>query len=250
MGEIMLKPYYVANVSGGKDSLYMLQHILDNPSKYPLDAAFHAELEIDYPFVSDVVGKMETICNMVGIPFFRVKPPVSWQSLYEKYGFPSRRRRWCNNKYKLECANLLEQMIKKQNKYCVHYIGLCADEPKRFAYDIGKIADGQTIIYPLAEDGIKESDILIWARKMEIFGGFYKICDRQGCMLCPMIQYKEMAYQMIKYPDMAKNFWDYVFSEWRKGYNVLRGDKYTPDYVYNRVITKYVPMVKEMLERG
>ena len=55
-------------------------------------------------------------------------------------------------------------------------------------------------------------------------------------MMCPMLQYKEMAYQMVKYPEESKFFWREVFKMWNDhGINVLRGDKYTPDYIYNRV---------------
>lgn len=34
--DIILQPTYWASVSGGKDSLYMLNLILNNPQKYPL----------------------------------------------------------------------------------------------------------------------------------------------------------------------------------------------------------------------
>ena len=40
-----------------------------------------------------------------------------------------------------------------------HYIGLCADEQRRFKYDIGKW-HSQDVCYPLAEEGISEHQIL------------------------------------------------------------------------------------------
>ena len=46
MGEIALRPSYWASVSGGKDSLYMLKLILNNPDKYILDGVCHFELEV------------------------------------------------------------------------------------------------------------------------------------------------------------------------------------------------------------
>ena len=46
-GEIALRPSYWASVSGGKDSLYMLNLILHNLDKYPLNGVCHFELEID-----------------------------------------------------------------------------------------------------------------------------------------------------------------------------------------------------------
>ena len=66
-GEIALRPSYWASVSGGKDSLYMLNYILHNLDRYPLDGVVHFELEIDYPFIHDVIDYMESECNMGGM---------------------------------------------------------------------------------------------------------------------------------------------------------------------------------------
>ena len=59
-GEIALRPSYWASVSGGKDSLYMLNYILHNLDRYPLNGVVHFELEIDYPFIHDVIDYMES----------------------------------------------------------------------------------------------------------------------------------------------------------------------------------------------
>lgn len=247
---IILRPKFMANVSGGKDSLYMLYHILQNPEKYPLDMAVHFKLEIDYPFVSDVIGAMKKICDKAGIPFYEIQPRRSWQELYERYGFPSRIKRWCNDMYKLDCKAQIDSYVRSLNCRPVHYIGFCADEVKRFKYEIGKIQEGQQVIYPLAEDGLTEDKILEWARNEPLFNGFYKVNERQGCMYCPMMQYKEMAYIMIKYPEDSARFWEYIFKEWReRGFNCLRGDKYTPDYIYNRIKSYWVPKVEEILKQ-
>ena len=40
-GEIALRPSYWASVSGGKDSLYMLNDNLHNLDKYPLNGVVH-----------------------------------------------------------------------------------------------------------------------------------------------------------------------------------------------------------------
>lgn len=61
--KIALRPSYWASVSGGKDSLYMLNLILHNLDKYPLDGVCHFELEIDYPFIHEVIDYMESECK-------------------------------------------------------------------------------------------------------------------------------------------------------------------------------------------
>ena len=88
--ELVLKPSHWASVSGGKDSLYMLNLILHNLDKYPLDGVVHFELEIDFPFIKNVIDYMESECKKYGITFIRIKPRTTWKELYNKYGFPIR----------------------------------------------------------------------------------------------------------------------------------------------------------------
>lgn len=84
--EIALRPSYWASVSGGKDSLYMLNLILHHLDRYPLDGVVHFELEIDYPFIKDVIDYMESECKKHGIRFVRIKPRKTWDELYhQKY---------------------------------------------------------------------------------------------------------------------------------------------------------------------
>lgn len=59
--DIVLRPSYRASVSGGKDSLLMLKLILENPDKYPLDGVVHFELEIDFPFIHNVIDYTDNI---------------------------------------------------------------------------------------------------------------------------------------------------------------------------------------------
>ena len=91
MEALELKPSYWASVSGGKDSLLMLKLILENPVKYPLNGVVHFELEIDYPFIKDVISYMKKEVEKLGIPFVCIKPRTSWIEWYKKYGFPTRK---------------------------------------------------------------------------------------------------------------------------------------------------------------
>ena len=138
--ELVLRPSYWASVSGGKDSLYMLNYILHNLDRYPLDGVVHFELEIDYPFIRNVVDYMESECNRFGIRFVRIKPRKTWEELFytinpktgHYYGFPTRTIRWCNSAYKLDAIRQLSEWLNSIGFYVVHYIGYCADEERRF----------------------------------------------------------------------------------------------------------------------
>lgn len=198
--DLSLNPIHYASVSGGKDSFYMLNLILNNPHKYPLDMVVHFELEIDWEWAKNVIDLMEDRCTKAGIKFVRIKPRISWNELYEKYDVPTRTSRWCNNMYKLDCKKQLNEWIASQNCRPIAYIGLCADEQKRFKYEIGDWKN-QDVCYPLAEEGIYEYDILSWAKNIDIFNGWYRIFKRQGCMICPNLTRLEMAYLLKNYPD-------------------------------------------------
>lgn len=88
---LMLRPSYWASVSGGKDSLYMLYYILQNLDRYPLDGVVHFELEMDFPFVRDVIDYMESECQKYGITFIRFKPRIAWDEWYKNGDI---RQRW------------------------------------------------------------------------------------------------------------------------------------------------------------
>lgn len=253
MNEIALRPSYWASVSGGKDSLYMLNLILHNLDEYPLDGVCHFELEIDYPFIHDVIDYMEDECKRFGIPFMRFKPRKTWEELYEKYGFPTRVARWCNSIYKLDCAKQMEEWLNSLGYYTVSYIGYCADEEKRFSK---RALLKRTERYPLVEGGVLESSILEWAKTQPIFNHFYETNKRCGCMYCPMSSYLNYAYLYKYYPD---NF-HYMIEKMReteamrekeigRPFSVISSNpKYNADYLDNIIKTKWIKKLNDMEE--
>lgn len=194
-----LRPEFWASVSGGKDSLFMLKLILDHPEEYPLNGVVHYELEIDYPFIHDVIDYMESECKRYGIQFWRIRPRKTWAELLEKHGFPTKRARWCNSEYKLDGDRQLREWLKSKGVRPVMYIGFCADEEKRFKAEL--FDRDARYIYPLAEHDIEEATILEWAKTVPIFNDFYKMQRRCGCMWCPLQSYGASAYTREKYPE-------------------------------------------------
>ena len=250
---ISLRPIHYACVSGGKDSLYMFRLLCNHQDKYPLDMVVHFELEIDYPFVKNVTDYIESCCNKLGIKFVRIKPRKSYYKLVEEKGMPSRACRWCNNTYKLDCEKQLKDWIKEQNCRPVAYIGLCADEQNRFKYTVGNIIDGQDVVYPLAEEHINENDILEWAKDVTLFDNWYKIFKRQGCMFCPNMTYKELAYLSLIYPNEYKWFMEEnIKTEHKHNSGIFQSNpKYRCEYIMKIVNDKYVPLlIDEFIEKG
>lgn len=95
----------------------MLNYILHNLDRYPLDGVVHFELEIDYPFLHNVIDYMETECKRAGIQFVRIKPRKTWEELYDKCGFPTRKVRWCNGHYKLDAKRQLSEWLNEVGFY-------------------------------------------------------------------------------------------------------------------------------------
>lgn len=203
--DVTIRPIHYACVSGGKDSLFMLGLILSSPDKYPLDCVVHYELEIDWPWCNAVIDEMEKRCSKIGIPFYRIKPSKTWNELYEKYDIPTRRCRWCNSDYKLNAEKQVIKWIESQSCRPIAYIGFCKDEEKRFKYQIGEW-EKEAVCYPLAEEGYEESTILEWAKTQPIFNDWYKYFTRQGCMICPMLTRKELAYLYKYHPNKFEDW--------------------------------------------
>lgn len=248
--ELELKPSYWASVSGGKDSLYMLKLLLDNRDWYPLDGVIHFELEIDYPFIKDVVDYMEKECLARGVKFVRIKPRNSWEELYNKYGFPSTRFRWCNGKYKLDAAAQLEDWLNRNGYYTVSYIGYCKDERQRYEK---RNTQGKEI-YPLVEFNVYEKDILDWAKHQPIFNNFYITHRRCGCMYCPMVSRLDFAYLYKYYPDKfqymiekMKETEKMVEEKTGKPFSCIDGKaKYNAAYLENSIKTNWIHKLNEM----
>lgn len=247
--ELVLTPTYWASVSGGKDSLYMLNLILHNLDIYPLTGVAHFELEIDYPFIKDVINYMENECNKHNIKFVRIKPSKTWSELYSKYGFPTCKARWCNSNYKLDAKNQLEKYMRELGHNVVWYIGYCADEQSRF-----NKRNNIKEVYPLVNFNINENVILEWAQRQNIFNNYYKTNKRCGCMYCPMSSFLNLAYLYKYYPD---NF-TFMIDRMRETEKIREielgrpfsckssNPKYNADYVENIVKTKWYKKLIEL----
>ena len=246
--EIALRPSYWAAVSGGKDSLYMLNLILHNLDKYPLTGVVHFELEIDYPFIKDVINYMENECNRFGITFVRIKPRKSWYELYDKYGFPNRNLRWCNSRYKLDAFKQLDEYMRSLGYYTISYIGYCKDEERRYSKRTTAFER-----YPLVEEGVEENTILEWAKTQKIFNNYYKTNNRCGCMFCPMASRMSFAYLYKYYPDKFR----YMIEKMRetekrvaeligRPFSVTTSNpKYNADYLENIIKTKWIHILNK-----
>lgn len=238
---------YWASVSGGKDSLLMLQMILNRPEQYPLNGVVHFELEIDYPFIMAIIDDLERECQKRGLKMYRIKPRKSWEELYKNNGYPTRLARWCNSKYKMDAQRQFVKWQKDLNTIPYFYIGYCYDEEQR--YSKGKSNE----IYPLVDLKITENSILKWAQKQEKFKNYYKTNRRCGCMMCPLSSYISFAYCFKYYPNFyykqlarMKETEQRLSKRYGCKFSVTSGEgKYDSEYLDYIVKTKWVKILEE-----
>jgi len=229
--------------------LFMLNYILHNLDRYPLHGVVHFELDIDYPFIKNVIDYTEKQCTKQGIVFYRIKPRKSFKELYDKYGFPTIKKRWCNDRYKMDAQKQLTEFLKQNSCKPIFYIGYCYDEVKRYQ----KRKTGAEI-YPLVEAKIEEDVILEWAKIQPIFNDYYKFNRHCGCMFCPMQSMLSSAYLLKYYSKqyeemitMAKATEQSRESERGGPFSVWRKDrKYNTEYRDKRVREVWLPKIEEI----
>lgn len=182
---------YVASISYGKDSLYMLE-VIHNSGR-PLDRIITVDvwatenISADLPDVVEFKKKCdEFILNRYGITVEHIKSDITFNDGFYRvrgdkakqhnrgkiYGFPMRRGSWCNSDLKMRAIRKLT------NAEDTQYVGIAYDEPAR----LGRLRAQD--IAPLAEDFITEKDCYAWCRKNSMLSPSYSQGRRDGCWFC------------------------------------------------------------------
>lgn len=180
---------HILSLSYGKDSLACLGAIEE--LGWPLDRIIHAELwatdtiPADVPPMLEFKAKADAIIKKrYGIEVERVRGKWDYQAYFYKVrgekskhadcinGFPMQRRNWCVGRLKTE------PMAKLQGRNNVIYIGIAADEPKRFH----TLTDNKKS--PLVEAGWDEAKCWHWCEENDLLSPIYTTATRGGCWFC------------------------------------------------------------------
>lgn len=206
----------VLSLSYGKDSLACLGAI--EQLGLPLDRIVHAEvwatdtIQADLPPMVEFKAKADAIIkerwgfevehyaaqNVDGI----FKNKVSFDDVFYKTldkgkytgaikGFPISIGRWCQ-KLKLKAVEL----ARNENRDCIGYLGIAADEPNRFS----NLSDKQ--ISPLVEIGWTEADCRKWCEDNDLLSPIYTSSARGGCWFCPVQPLQQLRILRKSYPDL------------------------------------------------
>jgi len=218
-GSFTGEPKYVASVSWGKDSVYMLYLILNNPRRYPLDHVvfvntgmeFDALLSVRDQFLPELINR--------GIPYTEID--ISDEFIFNMFSRGVCRKGtdevhrtgygWCGGACRWGTSMKLQALNKfYKNEFdsndIVEYVGIAYDEQERME----RAVCGCGIkIYPLAECEITEAMCLDACYKKGIFWEeegikLYEIMDRLSCFCCrnkSLRELKAIYYHLPKYFD-------------------------------------------------
>lgn len=203
---------YIASVSFGKDSLAMLLMLIEK--KYPLDYVVFYDTGVEFDSIYSVRDSVREKLGGLGIEYVELHPREPfWVSMlireikYRKkdgyhYGFS-----WCGGNCRWGTAEKLRaiRMFEKSlNDDVTDYVGIAADEPKRF----GKAMSGGKTL-PLVEWGMTENDCLNLCRKNgytwdEDGVNLYDVLDRVSCWCCRNKNLKELRNIYLHLPKYWK----------------------------------------------
>ncbi len=201
---------YVLSLSYGKDSLACLGAI--EQLGWPLDRIVHAEvwatdtIPAELPPMVEFKAKAdEIIYKRWGIKVERFRAKNTFESgFYLKrgrtglkskytgriYGFPMVRGQWCLQQLKMPAIR------QATNPKSVQYIGIAADEPKRF----GSLCE--TKRSPLVEAGWTEAMCREWCERNDLLSPIYTTATRGGCWFCHNQGIQQLRQLRRGYPEL------------------------------------------------
>lgn len=184
---------YVANLSGGKDSLAMVLRIM--AEGLPLTKVVNFDEGVNFNAVTNNVDRIERDIKAYGAELVRLKPrqPFLLTMMAQpvrggvRFGYD-----WCGGR----CRWMTAEKVRTINAYLatlgefVQYVGIAADEAQRMKDECGKV-------YPLIEWGMTEADCLAYCRASgyhwdEDGTDLYDVLDRASCWCCGNKNLKEL----------------------------------------------------------
>ncbi len=217
-----MKETYIANISGGKDSVAMCLRLVEE--NVPVDHFVFCDTGWEYPECYEAIErfeqitgrKVERLTRSDGEDFvFRAAHKVKRRPAKGRqvgYGFPNIFRRWCTNDLKIVPIKAFDRKFKNP----IHLIGIAADEGKRIRSDPKRR-------YPLVEWNMTEADCLAYCRERGFFPNGkspYDHIDRMSCFCCPLSNLKQVEYLVKHRPELwARIKWleKEIGEPWKRG---------------------------------
>jgi len=208
---------YVASVSFGKDSVWMLYWILMHPEKYPLHHVVFVNTGMEFvEAINTVKSHVVKMLQKKEIPFTEIDISEEFyfnmmerevckkgteQVHRQGYGWCGGVCRW-GTSMKLQALNRFYHNTYPSKKYVVYeYVGFASDEEWRIPAERDPYK-----IYPLVDAGITEKESLINCYRRGVYWEMngikmYEILDRLSCWCCRNKNLKELKEIFYCLPD-------------------------------------------------
>lgn len=212
---------YVASVSFGKDSLYMLLQLIERGE--PLDEVVFYDTGMEFQAIYDTRDAVLPLLAAHGIEYTELHPKEPF--LYTMFDRPVNGKNgfhcgysWCGGRCRWGTTAKIKA-IDQHCKGCVQYIGIAVDEDCRLTMEIHpyegvvfyKDRRGNPLKkYPLADWNVAEADALqgCYAAGFEWWEEghrLYDLLDRVSCWCCANKNLKEL-----------RNMWLYLPKYWAR----------------------------------
>jgi len=198
---------YIASISYGKDSLAMLEVIHRN--KLPLDRIVHVEIMATETIPADLPPMLEFkakadkwIKEHYGIEVEHIHAPKSYEDYFyykcqgkksrnagKIYGFPLQKGNWCNSRLKVA-------VLESVQRGAITYIGIAADEPRRF-HNLTETKRSPLVEYAWTEEMCKK-----WCKANGLLCPTYETSLRGGCWFCHNQGVNQLRALRRNYPDL------------------------------------------------
>ena len=225
---------YMASCSCGKDSVAMIEMIIDAGMK--LDEIVFAKVEKSFPQELEFMNILITHWESKSIKCTMLETETTWDKWFygkvtrgnsegKKRGFPlTAFPCWWSREAKFK---ILDKYMKDNYRY----IGIAFDEPKRYHEE--KEKDGY--LYPLVtEFRMTERQCRAFCKKKGLLNPLYKYFDRLGCFLCPK-QNKKSLKNLYKYfPEQWEELKFYVKET--NNNEFVSKDCFKPNFGYEQLL--------------
>lgn len=208
----------IFGLSFGKDSMATLLLALEQGIK--VDRVMYCEIRFDdkisgeHPLMAEWIPQAEkTLREKFGVvvdhaysgvtfceQFYREK--TKGKHIGDKYGFPHTIGAWCNDRLKVKAIQKYMAQFKGQE--ITHFVGIAADEPKRYARMQAKETSLKKYRSLLVEQNLTEQDAVEICKRYNLLAPIYGFDGvfRGGCWFCPK-QCKADLYSLWRnYPDL------------------------------------------------
>lgn len=200
------KMWYIASVSGGKDSVAMLLYLIKTGK--PLDEVVFYDTGMEFKATYRMISKMRLLLSENNILFTELHPALNFEyKMFEKpvkergggvhYGYS-----WCGGRRRWGTGDKLKYLDQyAKNKQAHVYVGIAADETKRLEKERPSYKS-----FPLAEWGLTERECLEICYQhgfdwLENGIRLYDILDRVSCWCCANKNLKELENIYRYLPD-------------------------------------------------